>query len=102
MCFVIRFSGTNLEYLIEILISNSVKFKLIPVKQCLPLLVIPIIWNHLAYSRKPGSQLMKYAPNLKFFALAILILICLLVRNWVVCSISYSYKSLATSVLRNG
>ena len=39
--------GPDIEYVIKILTFNSGTFKQIPVKQCPPLLVIPIIWNHL-------------------------------------------------------
>ena len=43
----INLSRTDLEYLIKILIFNSPKFKKNPVKQYPPLLVIPMVRNHL-------------------------------------------------------
>ena len=39
--------GTDLEYLIEILIFGSLTFEQTSCKQCLPLLVTVMIWNHL-------------------------------------------------------
>ena len=54
-----RFSGgfsisvslpaTDLECLIKILVFTSLNFKQIAFKQCLPLLAIPMIWNHLVF-----------------------------------------------------
>ena len=44
----INLPATDLKYLIRNLIFNSLKFELIAFKQCLPLLTIPMIWNHLA------------------------------------------------------
>ena len=44
----INLPATDLNSLIRNLIFNSLKFELIAFKQCPPLLMIPMIWNHLA------------------------------------------------------
>ena len=49
-CFMISINlpATDLKCLIRNLIFNSLKFELIAFKQCPPLLMILMIWNHLA------------------------------------------------------
>ena len=43
----ISLPATDLECLIKSLIFNSTQIEINSVKQCPPLLVIPMIWNHL-------------------------------------------------------